>query len=101
MANEDKAVGRARKKSERRCPCCGRQPEDVPADQAVLTFRTLRQNDVHEVFRITGDRRLVFAPDVTPQEAAQAFGEAVSAVLQANPPRAFVVEAGPPPERPL
>jgi hypothetical protein len=77
-----------RKRLGKRCPCCGDPVAEVPADQAALTFSTLRQNDVRELFRITGDLRLVFAEGVEPADAARIFAQAFTEAAQAGRPAA-------------
>lgn len=65
------------------CPTCGQElPEGFQASQALLTFTALRENDTQELFRITADRRMVFAPDIEPREVAETFALAVTELLQ-------------------
>jgi hypothetical protein len=68
--------------AEKRCPCCSKPLEPVPADDPVLSFRALmKENDVREVFRIKGDGTFVLAPGMEAQEAARLFAESLNAYI--------------------
>lgn len=66
-----------------RCPCCRRPVPPVASGDVELEFRAfLGTNDLRRVFHITGDRRLIVAPDVQVDAAAIAFLDALDRELE-------------------